>query len=64
MDPLNPQFIGNSIIALIITYIILFAFNIYVLYLNWKQSKVNDQMKDMLSEVSKIREILENKKKK
>ena len=35
---------------------------IYVLYLNWKQSKVSDQMQELISEVKKIRKQLPKKK--
>jgi hypothetical protein len=53
---LTPDLLGGSFIFLVISYIILFIFNIYVLYLNYKQSKVNDQMTELIAEVKLIRQ--------
>lgn len=54
----------TSIWVLGVTYVILIAFNVYVLYLNWKQSKVKDQMIELIKEVKEIKEILRKNKKK
>ncbi len=64
---ITPEFIGNSFIIVMISYAIAFAFQIYMAYLNWKQSKVNNQMQELIDEVKEIKEILKkpakNKKK-
>ena len=59
---ITPELISNSFIGILVTYVILFIFNVYVLYLNWKQSKVNDQMAEMLKEVKAIRKAMPKKK--
>lgn len=65
---LTPELIegtfNTSIWVLGITYVILIAFNVYILYLNWKQSKVKDQMTDLVKEVKEIKNILRNLEKK
>ncbi len=55
---LTPDFLGGSLILILITYFIAFAFQLYMAYLNWKQSRVNNQMDDLLKEVRSIREML------
>jgi cell division protein FtsL len=55
MVELTPNMLGGSFVFLVISYIILFIFNVYVLYLNYKQSKVNDQMTELIAEVKAIR---------
>jgi uncharacterized membrane protein YgaE (UPF0421/DUF939 family) len=61
MVSLTPEFIGNSFIFVLIGYIIALAFQLYMMYLNWKQSKVNDQMSDLVKEVREIKRILKQK---
>ncbi|MCF7872474.1 hypothetical protein K9L97_05570 [Candidatus Woesearchaeota archaeon] len=61
---LTPQLLEGSLVFMIIGYAIALAFQIYVLYLNWKQSKVNDQMTQLLEEVKIIRKEIQNKKNK
>ena len=53
MIPLTTLATG-SMIALIFTLIMAF----YGLYLNWKQSKVNNQMKELIEYVKYIQELL------
>ncbi|MBN1175353.1 hypothetical protein JXA48_01795 [Candidatus Woesearchaeota archaeon] len=55
---LTPELIQGSFVLMVIIYVVAFAFQIYVLYLNWKQSKVNDQMAELISEVKAIRKEL------
>ena len=55
---LTIDFLEGSIIFMIIGYLLALIFQIYMLYLNWKQSKVNNQMGDLLAEVKKIRKEL------
>lgn len=64
MAILTPELLSGSIIIMVIIYVIAFAFQIYVLYLNWKQSKVNNQMKELIAEVKAIHKILDAKTKK
>jgi len=55
---LSPEVLQGSIVVMVIIYVVAFAFQLYVLYLNWKQSKVNDQMSELISEVKLIRKEL------
>ena len=59
---LTPDLLGNSLAALFITYFVVLAFQIYMIYLNWKQSKVKDEMGTLIKEVQEIKEILKQKK--
>lgn len=61
---LSPELIKGSFVLMIIIYVVAFVFQVYVLYLNWKQSKVNDQMAELINEVKLIRKELNNKNKK
>lgn len=60
---LTPELLGNSFVLVLITYGIAFAFQIYMMYLNIKQSKVNNQMAELIKEVKEIKEIINKKKK-
>jgi len=60
---LTPEFIEGSFWFVLFGYVLALAFQLYMLYLNWKQSKVNNQMGDLLNEVKEIRNLLEKKKK-
>lgn len=62
MVEITPSLIGNSLVLMIIVYFIAFAFNIYMLYLNWKQSKVKDTTQQMLEEIKKTNQLLEELK--
>ena len=59
MPTLTPELLGNSLIVVALGYVLVVAFQIYVLYLNWKQSKVRDQMIELIEEVKKIRKFIE-----
>ena len=61
---LTPDFLEGSIVIALVGYVIAFAFQIYMLWLNMKQSRVNNQMADLLEEVKAIRKQLEPKQKK
>jgi hypothetical protein len=61
---LTPEIVGNSFVLVIVTYIIAFGFQIYMMYLNWKQSQVNNQMSELLEEVKHIRKKLDQYEKK
>ena len=62
MVQLTPELIGNSFVVVLISYIVLFAFQLYMMYLNWKQSRVNNQMEELIKEVKEIKGILKKKK--
>ncbi|KYK26298.1 hypothetical protein AYK26_05310 [Euryarchaeota archaeon SM23-78] len=67
MFELTPEFAGTSIVVMFILYAVVLAFNIYMLYLNWKQSKVKETTTQMLEEIKKTNKLLSemlNKKKK
>jgi len=61
---LTPEFVEGTFIKsiwmFVVMYVVVFAFNIYILYLNWKQSKVKDQMGDLLIEVREIKKQLQS----
>ena len=59
---LTESLLTGSIYVAIIGYIIALAFQLYMLYLNYKQSKVNNQMGELLEEVKKIRKELQKEK--
>lgn len=61
---LTTDFLEGSIVIALIGYAIAFAFQIYMLWLNIKQSKVNNQMNDLIEEVKAIRMHLEPVQKK
>ncbi len=59
---LTPESAATSLLVMFIVYGIAFAFQMYMLYLNWKQSKVKDTTTDLVNEVKAIRKLLEKKK--
>ncbi len=61
MPTLTPELLGNSLIVMGISYVIVLCFQVYVLYLNWKQSKVKDLMIELNETVNKILKIMEKK---
>ena len=61
MPTLTPELLGNSLIVVALGYVLVVAFQIYVLYLNWKQSKVKDLMIELNDTVNKILKIMEKK---
>ena len=56
------NFLEGSIIFMIIGYVLALVFQLYMLYLNWKQSRVNNQMGELLAEVKAIRKEITKKK--
>jgi len=59
---LTPSFAGKSLVFILAGYLVALLFQIYMLYLNWKQSKVKDTTTELVGEVRKIRKLLEKKK--
>jgi len=49
MVDLTSDLMGNSLIFVIVSTIIAFGFQIYMLYLNWRQSKVKDTTERMVA---------------
>ena len=64
MVELTPELAGTSLVVMFIIYIIVVAFNIYMMYLNWKQSKVKEITSQMLEEIKKTNKLLGEIKKK
>lgn len=62
MDLLDPTFLQGSIWFMLISYLVVFGFQIYMMYLNIKQSRVNNQMDELLKEVKEINKKLKRKK--
>lgn len=58
---ITPDFLEGSLWAALIAYFIAFAFQLYMMWLNYKQSKVNNQMNDLLTEVKEIKKLLKKK---
>jgi len=59
---LTPQSAGASLVVLLLSYFVAFALQMYMLYLNWKQSKVKELTTQLVDEVRAIRKLLEEKK--
>ncbi|MCA9477690.1 MAG: hypothetical protein KC535_00910 [Nanoarchaeota archaeon] len=60
---LSADFLQNSIVFALVGYAIAFAFQVYMMWLNIKQSRVNNQMDELISEVKKLRTAMEAKHK-
>ena len=60
---LTPELLGSSFVVVLVTYLIAFTFQLFMMYLNWKQSKVNNQMDQLINEVKEIKTMLKKKKK-
>lgn len=60
---LTPQSAGLSLAVLLLSYFIAFALQMYMLYLNWKQSKVKELTTELINEVRAIRQLLEKRRK-
>lgn len=58
---LTPELLGNSFVIVLISYAIAFAFQLYMMYLNFKQSKVNNQMDELIKEVKEIKKELKKR---
>lgn len=58
MMELTEQVAGGSLIVIGFTYVVLFIFSFYQLYLNWKQSKVADTQKEQIKLLIEIRDLL------
>jgi len=59
---LTEGLLTGSIYVAITGYVIALVFQLYMLYLNYKQSKVNNQMGELLEEVKKIRKDIQHLK--
>lgn len=65
MIELTPELLGGSFLILLVTYFIAFMFQLYMMWLNIKQSRVNDQMRELIDEVKALRnDIVKASKKK
>ena len=58
MVELTPDLLGNSLVVVLIGYIIALAFQIFMFYLNWKQAKVNNQMKELIELTREIKDAV------
>jgi len=48
----------QAIGVMMFAYVVAFSFQIYMMYLNWKQSKVKDISTDLLKEMKRMNEQL------
>jgi hypothetical protein len=51
MNGISLEFMQSSYIVILVVYGIMVAFNVYMMYLNWKQSKVLRTQQDILQEL-------------
>lgn len=58
MVALTPEMAGNSMIFVLVGYVIALVFQVYMLFLNWKQSRVKDTTQNLLIEIKEIKNIL------
>ena len=58
MPTLTPEIAGAGFIGSLIAMGIALIFQIYMLYLNWKQSKVKNDSKTMIELLIEIRDLL------
>lgn len=58
MPALTPELAGQGLIASFGAILVALAFQIYMMYLNWKQSKVKNQMAEL---IDLTRQILNKK---
>jgi len=58
MVDLTTGLAGNAIIFTIIYGVLGFLITMYSVYLNWRQAKVNTQMKELLLSVKHIEKIM------
>lgn len=59
MVTLTPDMAGTGLITSFVFMGIAFIFQIYMLYLNWKQSKVKDTTQRVIEELIEIKEIIQ-----
>ena len=56
MVSLTPEMAGNTLVALLISYVVVFIYSIYMAYVGWKQAKVNAQMQEVITLLKEIRD--------
>ena len=54
MPTLTPELAGQGLIMSFGLMVVALAFQLYMLYLNWKQSKVKNQMGELIGIANKI----------
>lgn len=59
MVELTPELAGTSLVFMLVSYVVVLIFNIYMLYLNWKQSKVKEITAQLLAENKKTNVLLQ-----
>ena len=58
MPILTPEFAGTTLVWMLVGYGLALAFQLYMLYLNWKQSKVKDTTVQMIGLLNTISNTL------
>lgn len=58
MIELTPELAGTSLVASISMLFVAFLFQLYMLYLNWKQGKVKDLLPQLIEETKKTNQLL------
>lgn len=58
MVQLTPDLLGSSLVVVLVGYVIALAFQIVMFYLNFKQAKVNNQMKELIGIAREIKDAI------
>ncbi|MAG91984.1 hypothetical protein CMO83_04885 [Candidatus Woesearchaeota archaeon] len=56
MATISPEFAGNTIIVMLVVYVIMLIYSMFMAYLGWKQARVNEQMKEVIKILKQIRD--------
>ena len=62
MATITPDFIGGTIWAMIVVYIITLAYSIFIAVLNWRQAQVRDILKQTNEILLRIEKKLDKKR--
>ena len=56
------EFVGGTVVVMVIFYVITLAYSIYMAILNWKQAKVKDILKETNEILLRIEKKLDKKR--
>ena len=62
MVTLTPEFLGSTVVVMVIFYVISLAYSIYMAIVNWKQAKVKDTLKETNEILLRIEKKLDKKR--
>lgn len=61
MVTLTPELAGNTLVVMIITYVVLLVYNIYMIYLSQRQAKVLEEIRQTNIILNEIKELLKKR---